>query len=709
MMINYEMDDQKIVTLTLEMRGRPVNVLNKEASQALEDAVNRLSGEETLAGVIVTSGKKGFMAGGDIDMLYQMADPGQTFTTVESLKGLFRRLELLGKPVVAALNGTALGGGLELALACHYRVAIDDVKTRFGFPEVTLGLLPGGGGVVRLVRLLGLQAAFPYLIEGKQVNPQQARSAGIVNDLAGDRDEMLDKARAWIVANPESQQPWDKRGFRIPGGDPKRPAVAQMISVAPAMISQKSFGNYPAPQAILSVMVEGAMVDFDTASRIESRYFTQLATDQTAKNMINAFWYQLNEIKNGRSRPAGIESTDTSKVGILGAGMMGHGIAYVSALAGMDIVLKDVTREAAEAGKDKARKLIESRVRKGRLDESAGQATLDRILSTGDASDLAGCDLIIEAVFENRDLKARVTAEAEAQLEPSAVFGSNTSTLPITGLAEKSVRPENFIGIHFFSPVHKMRLVEIIRGEKTSEKTLAKVFDYVLQIGKTPIVVNDSRGFYTSRVFTTYIFEGMRLLAEGQQAASIEMAGLQAGMPVGPLAVSDEINLGLAMSIREQTRADLSAEGQEVPVTPADHVLDVMVKEAGRPGKAQGAGFYSYPVGEMKRLWSELPERFPLAKKQLPQFEMMDRLMFVQALETVRCLEDGVLTSVADANIGSIFGWGFAPFKGGTLQFINDYGLQPFASRCWELCDAYGERFEPPKTVLEMAASGQCF
>ncbi len=708
-MLNYEKDSQNIVTLTLDMPGRPVNLLNQEAGQAFEDALARLASEETLAGVIVTSGKKGFMAGGDIDMLYQMADPGETFTTVESLKGLLRRLELLGKPVVAALNGTALGGGLELALACHYRVAIDDASTRFGFPEVTLGLLPGGGGVIRLVRLLGLQAAFPYLIEGKQINPQEARSAGIVNDMAGDRAEMLDKARAWILANPESQQPWDKRGFRIPGGDPTRPAVAQMISVAPAMISQKSFGNYPAPQAILNVMVEGSMVDFDTASRIESRYFTQLATGQTAKNMINAFWYQLNEIKNGRSRPAGIDGTETRKVGILGAGMMGHGIAYVSALAGMDVVLKDVTREMAKAGKDKAGKLIEDRVRKGRLDEEAGRAALDRILATEDASDLAGCDLIIEAVFENRELKAMVTAEAEAQLEPSAVFGSNTSTLPITGLAEKSVRPENFIGIHFFSPVHKMRLVEIIRGEKTSNQTLAKTFDYVLQIGKTPIVVNDSRGFYTSRVFTTYIFEGMRLLAEGQQAETIEMAGLQAGMPVGPLAVSDEINLGLAMSIRQQTRADLTAEGQAVPVTPADHVLDVMVKDASRPGKAQGAGFYSYPEGEKKQLWSELPKRFPLAKKQLPQTEMVDRLMFVQALETVRCLEDGVLTSVADANVGSIFGWGFAPFKGGTLQFINDYGLQPFASRCWELSDTYGERFEPPKTVLEMAASGQCF
>ncbi|MFQ5436853.1 MAG: 3-hydroxyacyl-CoA dehydrogenase family protein, partial [Anaerolineae bacterium] len=443
-------------------------------------------------------------------------------------------------------------------------------------------------------------------------------------------------------------------------------------------------------------------VDFDTASTIESRYFTQLVTGQTAENMLQAFWYQLNEIKNGRSRPAGIEPIDTQKVGILGAGMMGHGIAYVTALAGMAVVLKDVTLEKAEAGKAQIERILDGRLRHGRLTPEKKQAVLARILPTGSAADLQGCDLIIEAVFENRELKAKVTQEAEAQIGADAVFGSNTSTLPITGLAQQSARPENFIGIHFFSPVHKMKLVEIIRGQKTADRTLAKAFDYVLKIGKTPIVVNDSRGFYTSRVFTTYVYEGLSMLAEGQPPRAIEMAGMQAGMPVGPLAISDEINMGLALHVREQTRQDLAAEGQTLPKQPADAVLDLMVNREKRPGKAQGAGFYDYPADGKKYLWPKLSQLFPSQREKLCQQEMMDRLMFVQALETVRCFEEGVVTSAADANIGSIFGWGFAPFKGGTLQFINDYGLPAFVQRCQELAQKYGERFAPPESLMTM-------
>lgn len=708
-MIHYETDEQNIVQLILDMPDRSVNVVNEVFGQALARSLNRLVDEEELAGVVITSGKSTFIAGGDIDLLYQLENPQEAFEMVERLKGLFRQLELLGKPVVAAINGSALGGGLELALSCHYRVAIDDPKIRLGFPEVTLGLLPGGGGIVRLTRLIGLQPAFPYLIEGRQVSPEEAKQDGIIHELASDREELLAKAKSWIMGDPEAAQPWDKKGFRMPGGDPRKPAVAQMVSVAPAMVKQKTYGNYPAPESILSAMVEGAVVDFDTASRIESRYFTKLATGQTAKNMIKAFWYQLNEIKGGRSRPEEIDPVATTKVGVLGAGMMGHGIAYVSALAGMDVVLKDVTIEKAMAGKHKADTLVDGRVRQGRLIETDGQAAKKRIRATENVEDLAGCDLIIEAVFEDRGLKARVTQEAEARVGHEAVFGSNTSTLPITGLAKASVRPENFIGIHFFSPVHKMRLVELIVGEQTSNRTLAKAFDYVLKIGKTPIVVNDSRGFYTSRVFTTYIYEGMRLLNEGQPAAAIEMAGLKAGMPVGPLAVSDEVNLGLAMSIREQTRKDLLAEGREVPVTAADRVLDLMVKDAGRLGKAQGAGFYSYPQGGKKHLWGGLAELFPPAEEQLGLYEMIDRLLFVQSLEAVRCFDEGVVTSVADANIGSIFGWGFAPFKGGTLQFVNSYGLTAFLRRCHELSDKFGDRFQPPDRLLKMEQQGQSF
>jgi 3-hydroxyacyl-CoA dehydrogenase/enoyl-CoA hydratase/3-hydroxybutyryl-CoA epimerase len=696
MSIHYEKDAQNIVTLTVDTDGKTVNLINQTFFDELRQALDRFGADAAAAGVILTSAKSAFIAGGDIDAIFRMRDPKATFELIEGFKALIRRLETNGKPVVAALNGTALGGGLEIALACHYRVAINDPRARFGLPEVTLGLLPGGGGLTRLTRLLGLQAAFPYLMEGTQVNPQEAHKAGIVHELAADRAEMMEKARAWILNNPQAAQPWDQKGYRMPGGDPSKPHIAQMISVAPAMLLEKTYGNYPAPIAILNSMVDGALVDFDTASRIESRAFAALATGQTSKNILQSTWYQLNEINNGRSRPAGIESQPTKRVGILGAGLMGHGIACVSAMAGIEVVLKDVSREAAGAGKANVEKILDARLSQGKLSNEEKSAILARITPTADADDLRGCDLIIEAVFEDRALKGRVTQEAEARLDANAVFGTNTSTLPISGLAEMSVRPENYIGIHFFSPVHKMRLVEIIRGRKTSPRALAKAFDFTMKIRKTPIVVNDSRGFYTSRVFTTFVNEGLALLAEGQSPRAIEMAALQAGMPVGPLAVADEVNLGLALRIREQTRADLTAEGRQMDETPADRVLNVMVKVERRLGKAQGAGFYDYPAGGKKRLWPGLREIFPPRNEQLPTQEMIDRMMFIQVLETVRCQAEGVIDSIGDANIGSILGWGFAPFKGGTLQFIEDYGAAAFVQRSRELAAAYGPRFEPP-------------
>ncbi|MCA9927239.1 MAG: enoyl-CoA hydratase/isomerase family protein [Anaerolineales bacterium] len=709
MAISYQKNSDNIVTLTMDMHGRSANVINDEFGAALQNVLAKLQSEAELTGVILTSAKKTFMAGGDLDWLFQSEDAAGIFHSAEHLKGGLRRLETLGKPVVAAINGTALGGGLEVALACHYRIAIDNPRIKLGFPEVTLGLLPGGGGVTRLPRMIGLQNAFPFLTEGKQVNPQEAKAAGIIDDLAADMDEMMAKAHAWIAANPAAKQPWDQSGFRIPGGDPKHPRVAQMLSVAPAMLKKQTYGNYPAPEAILSAMVEGTAVDFDTASRIESRYFTQLVTGQVAKNMINAFWYQLNQINAGSSRPAGVPPQITKKVGVLGAGMMGHGIAYVSAYAGMDVVLKDVTPEKAAAGKANAAAILAKRVARGKLSTDKQTEILNRIQPTADAADLQGCDLIIEAVFEDRALKAKVTAEAEAQIRETAVFASNTSTLPITGLAAASARPANFVGLHFFSPVHKMKLVEIIRGQETSPETLAKAFDYVLQIRKTPIVVNDSRGFYTSRVFSTYVQEGMAMLGEGQHPRAIESAGLQAGMPVGPLAVTDEVSLSLMAHIREQTRKDFAAEGKEMAAHPSDAVLKVMVEEYGRLGKAHGAGFYNYPADGPKHLWSELQSIFPLIGEKLTQQEMIDRLMFVQALETVRCVAEGVVTSTADANIGSIFGWGFAPFRGGTLQFINAYGLDAFIRRSRELADKYGSRFTPPDYLHQMATKKEMF
>jgi 3-hydroxyacyl-CoA dehydrogenase/enoyl-CoA hydratase/3-hydroxybutyryl-CoA epimerase len=651
-------------------------------------------------------------------MLVGQTSAQQIFDYTQALKAGFRQLETLGKPVVAALNGTALGGGMEFALACHHRIAIDNPKSKFGFPEVTLGMIPGGGGIVRYTRIVGLQEAFQFMSQGNQVPPAAAKAAGLVDELAIDADDMMEKARAWINANPNAKQPWDQPKFRMPGGDPKRPQVAQMLAIAPAILRKQTYGNYPAAEAIMSAAVEGATVDFETAQRIESRYFAQVATSQTAKNMINAFWFQLNEINAGGSRPNGVEKQTTKKVGVLGAGMMGHGIAYVSAYAGMDVVLKDVDQERADAGKAAIDKIASKRVSRGRMSEAQKQEILSRIVTTGDAADLAGCDLIIEAVFEDRQLKAKVTQEAEAVIRktpPSTgsgqvVFASNTSTLPITGLAAQSASPANFIGLHFFSPVHKMRLVEIIVGAETSDETLAKAFDYVLQIRKTPIVVNDSRGFYTSRVFATYVQEGQALLGEGQHPQAIEMAGLQAGMPVGPLALSDEVSLSLMQHIRAQTRQDYEAEGKAMPDHPSYKVLDVMVGENGRLGKAKGAGFYEYPQdGSDKYLWPQLQTLFPPQGKKLSQDAMIERMMFVQALETVRCYEEGVLTSVADANIGSIFGWGFAPFKGGTLQYINNYGVVAFVVRSQELTARYGERFEPPRLLAKMAAEGKTF
>jgi 3-hydroxyacyl-CoA dehydrogenase/enoyl-CoA hydratase/3-hydroxybutyryl-CoA epimerase len=710
MAIKYQKDQDNIVTLTMDMPNRSANVINMEFGEGFIKALDQLYQEEDLAGVIITSAKKTFMAGADLEMLDVAKDAGGIFERTEQLKEGFRSLEKLGAPVVAAINGAALGGGFELALACHYRIAMDNPKIKLGFPEVTLGLIPGGGGVVRMTRLLGIQEALPLMMEGRQVAPAKAKAIGMIDELASDREDMMEKARDWILGKPEPLQPWDKPGYRMPGGTPLNPKTAQMLAIAPAMLKKRTYGNYPAAEAIMSAAVEGAMVDFDTANRIESRYMAQMVTSQVAKNMINAFWFQLNQINAGASRPKDIEPVDTLKVGVLGAGMMGHGIAYVSAYAGIDVVMKEVSLEAAEAGKDKIEKLLNERVSRRKITAEQKQEMLDRVLATDSADDLAGCDLIIEAVFENRELKARVTREAEAQISAEAVFSSNTSTLPITGLAEASARPENFIGLHFFSPVHKMRLVEIIVGEQTSDYALAKAFDYVLKIRKTPIVVNDSRGFFTSRVFGTYVNEGMALLAEGQHPRGIESAGMKAGMPVGPLAVSDEVSLELMMHIREQTSKDMQAEGVELPQHPASVVLDVMVGEMGRKGKASGAGFYDYPKGEKKHLWPGLREKFSLdGGEKLTQEEMIERMMFVQALETVRCYQEGVLTSVADANIGSIFGWGFAPFKGGTLQYINDYGVPEFVERSRELAEVYGERFAPPELLVTMVNEGKTF
>ncbi|MDP3857853.1 MAG: 3-hydroxyacyl-CoA dehydrogenase NAD-binding domain-containing protein [Stagnimonas sp.] len=707
--VQFTLDADGIATLVLDMPGRSMNVLNDELTIPFGEAISRIEGDASIKGVIITSGKKEFLAGADIEKVFAMTDPKQAYDLAEAYKAFLRRLEKCGRPVVAALNGTALGGGLELALACHYRVAVDDPKAKFGLPEVKLGLLPGGGGTQRLPRLIGMQAALQPMLEGKEFKPSEAKMAGFINELAKDRDDMLAKAKAWALANPKAVQPWDDKKFKFPGGDSKSPAMVQLLAIAPSMAHAKTQENYPAADNILSCVYEGGVVDFETGCRVESRYFAELVVSQVSKNMIGTLWFQLNAINKGKSRPDGYAKSSVKKLGVLGAGMMGAGIAYVSAKVGIEVVLLDTTQEAADKGKAYSTNLLDKQVKKGRLTAGARDEFLARITPTTDFAKMEGCDLVIEAVFEDRGIKAEVTKKTEAVLAASATFASNTSTLPITGLATASVRPKQFIGLHFFSPVDKMPLVEIIMGAETSPETLAKGFDYVQQIKKTPIVVNDSRGFYTSRVFATYIMEGASLLLEGQHPRSIEMAGLKAGMPVGPLALHDEVSMSLSHHILEQTRKDFAAEGKALPEHPANALVEKMVKTLDRPGKKAGKGFYDYPVGGEKHLWKGLAKQFPLAKQQLPQPEMIDRMMYAQANEAAKCHEENVVMTVADTNIGSIFGWGFAPHQGGALQFINAVGVAKFVARSEELAAKYGERFRPAALLKKMAAEGKRF
>ncbi len=695
-----------IIVATMDLPGRPMNLVGEELMQGLAAAVEKLAAP-AVKGLVLTSAKADFCAGGDIDRMSTWTRPEEAFAASMAMKAVLRRLELQGKPVVAAINGHALGGGLELALACHARIAIDDPRLKIGQPEVKLGLLPGGGGTVRLPRLVGIQQALQIMVEGADISPQKALAMGLVTALARDRDDLMAQARAWIAANPRAKQPWDAPKFRFPGGDSRAPAVAQMFAVAPSMASAKSHGNYPAVTHIMSAVFEGGLLDFDNASMVESRYFAACAMSAASRNMIGTLWYQLNAIKKGASRPAGGLASKVKKLGIVGAGMMGAGMAYVSAKAGIEVVLLDNTQDAADRGKACSLGLLDKAVKRGRSTPEKRDALLARITPSTDYARLDGCDLVIEAVFEDRATKAEVTRRAEAVLGAGAVFASNTSTLPITGLAQASVRPDRFLGLHFFSPVDKMPLVEIIVGQQTSDEALARGFDFVLQIGKTPIVVNDSRGFYTSRVFGTYVMEGISMLAEGVHPRSIEAAGLQAGMPMPPLALQDEVSLSLALHVADQTKKDLAAQGRAYAEHPGMRVVRQLC-EIGRVGKKAGQGFYDW-AEDGKQLWPGLGQLFPVAAQQPAQRELMDRLMIAQANEAARCFEEGVLRSVADANIGSIFGWGFAPFQGGALQFINAMGAAAFVARCRELAALHGPRFEPATSVLRQAQSGQCF
>ncbi|MGW2893301.1 3-hydroxyacyl-CoA dehydrogenase NAD-binding domain-containing protein [Streptomyces sp. NPDC001212] len=721
--IRWEQDDTGVVTLVLDDPNQSANTMNQAFRDSLAAVADRLETErESVRGVILTSAKKTFFAGGDLrDLIRVTPDTAQElFDGGLALKRNLRRIETLGKPVVAAINGAALGGGYEIALACHHRIALDTPGTKIGCPEVTLGLLPGGGGVVRTVRLLGItDALLKVLLQGTQYNARRAQENGLVDEVATSQEELLAKARAFIDANPESCQPWDKPGHRIPGGTPANPKFAANLPAFPASLRKQTNGApYPAPRNILAAAVEGSQVDFETAQVIEARYFVELAAGQTSKNMIQAFFFDLQTVNSGASRPQGVEPRQVRKVAVLGAGMMGAGIAYACARAGIEVVLKDVSPEAAAKGKGYSEKLCAKAVAKGRTSQEKADAVLARITPTAEVADLAGCDAVIEAVFEDPALKHKVFQEIEQVVAPDALLCSNTSTLPITLLAEGVERQADFIGLHFFSPVDKMPLVEIIKGERTGDEALARAFDLVRQINKTPIVVNDSRGFFTSRVIGQFINEGVAMVGEGIEPASVEQAAAQAGYPAKVLSLMDELTLTLPRKIRAESRRAVEEAGGTWTPHPADAIVDRMVDEFGRTGRSGGAGFYDYGEdGARAGLWPGLREHFTTPGYEIPFRDMQERMLFAEALDTVRLLEEGVLTSVADANIGSVLGIGFPGWTGGVLQYINGYdggagagaGLPGFVGRARELAERYGERFTPPALLVAKAEKGETF
>ena len=699
--IHYSLQDG-IATLLFDEPNSAVNTMCQQWKDDLTAVVQQvLADRAQLKGIVLASAKSTFFAGADLKgtMRLQASDAPQVFKDIEQVKKNFRTLETLGIPVVTCLNGTALGGGWELALVGHHRIAVDSPKIQLGLPEITLGLIPGASGITKMTRLLGLMGAQPYVLESKLFTPSEGHALGLVHELVADASALRERALAFIAAHPTSMQPWDDKTYKIPGGTPSNPKILAGLAVAPAMMKKKTRGLYPAPEYALNAMVEGAQVDFDTALRIESRYLAKLIVSPVAKNMINTFFFNMGAIRSGASRPKDVPRYKPAKVGILGAGMMGAGIAYAQASRGIATVLKDVSLEKAELGKAYSARLTQPKVEKGRMLPMAQEALLGRIQPTDQASALQGCDLIIEAVFENRVLKAQVTQEAEPQLAAGGFFASNTSTLPISGLAQASAKPSKFVGIHFFSPVDKMKLVEIIRGRDTDDETVARAFDYVQSLGKIPIVVNDARGFYTSRTFGTFVMEGAAMLGEGIPAPVIENASMQAGMPVGPLAVLDETALSLSVHVLDQTRADFQAEGKTYAATPGELLVERMVKELKRPGRAAGGGFYDYPAGQKKVLWSELKPLFEKSTTWDLQ-EIKDRLLYRQAVETARCLQENVLTTVHDGNIGSIFGIGFPAWTGGALQFIYGQGIEAFAARCATLAQRHGAGFALTPEVL---------
>ncbi len=703
-------DADGIALITMDSPGRSMNVLGPDVETELAAIVDKIVTDATIRGAIITSGKPSFLAGYDLTEFLRsfgpQLTPVQVYENFTGLGRLLRRIETCGKPFVAAINGLALGGGLELCLACHYRVIADDPKAFIGLPEVKVGLLPGGGGTQRMPRLIGVTQALPYLLEGSNIAAAEAKKVGLVHEVAP-TGELIAAAKRWLMGSPVAVQPWDQKGYRVPGGVAFASAGAtQTFMGATALVARKTLHNYPAPAAILSCVYEGTLLPIEKGLEIESKYFARLVTGPVARNLIRTMFVNKGNADKLSVRPADVPKSKVTKLGVLGAGMMGAGVAYVSAMQGMEVILIDSTAEQAGKGKAYSAKLLAKDVEKGRRTQEQADAVLARIKPTVDYAQLDGADLVIEAVFEHRGIKADVTAKTEAVIPKASIFASNTSTLPITGLAKASKRPKNFIGIHFFSPVEKMPLVEIIVGKQTGDEAIARALDYVGQLRKTPIVVNDSRGFYTSRCFGTYTAEGAKMLSEGIDPQLIESAGRLAGMPVGPLAVSDEVSLELAYKVMQQSREDLGAKYKEPVSWP---VVKHFVEDLKRLGRKSGAGFYDYPEGGKKALWTGLADQYPRLAQQPSVEELKTRLLYIQALETARCFEEGVLRSVHEADLGSILGWGFPAYTGGTLSYIDTIGPAKFVAECKRLAKLYGERFKPTKGLLARAQSGETY
>lgn len=695
-MIQYLKDTDDIVTLNLDMSGRQSNLLNHELVSAFKPVIKHLQNEKNanrLKGIIITSGKKDFLRQGDLSYLRDLKDPLKAFEHAQDLKKFLRDVEMPGVPVVAAINGDALGTGFELALACHHRIALANPKMRLGHPEVKIGLIPSGGAVIRLLWLLGIERAYPLLMEGRRYSPQEAIKVGIVDDLAENHDELMTKAKKWLLSDPPTRRPWDDVFEEIPGGTAADPNLGHKIRLLTARLSADTNDLYPAARAIIDLLAEGSKVDFATACRLDSRYYAKIVTGEVSKNMISTFWFDKQAIREGLGRPKGFGKFRPRRVGIIGAGQMGSGIAFLCLRNGLEVILKDVSQPIADRGRDYVKNKIDEYIERGTFQPEEREDLLRRITTTDKSAAFEECDIVVEAVFENKSIKQKVTREAEEQLDEFAVFATNTISIPITELGKESIRPENYVGIHFFPPAERTSVVEVIKGEKTTEETVARAFDFATSIRKLPLVVKDTWGFFAARVQNTYILEGVTMLNEGYPAALIENMGRQAGMKVGPLALADELGLELVMRYEHQASEHYGDRYQQHPAIPA---LEKMVGELNRGGRQKRAGFYDYDSKGPGRLWEGIAEYFPVTKKEYDRVRMKDRFLFCQVIESGWCLHEKVITEPAAANLGSVYGFGFPKYTGGVLRYVKSYGHERFVERCAWLKNRYGQRFTLP-------------